>query len=94
MSKGSGKTTKQMLEAPQSAIYIWVKNSPLEYAQRLARHLGREDLKITPYWRLEQLDCIRGFNGAIVIDHACRGLSRKVIEELDIHHLKYGNVSW
>lgn len=80
----NGSTTTQMQHAPHGAMYVWVEGSPLEYAQRLARRLGREDLKITPYWRLEQLDCLRGFRGAIVIDHACHVRHHHVREYLDV----------
>lgn len=90
----SGKTTEQMLAAPQGAIYIWVAGSPLEYPIRLAKRLNRPDLKIKLPYEIEYGHCLRGFNGPIVVDHACRDLSRKVTETLDIHHSKYGNVSW
>ena len=42
---GTGRTTRQIQDAPQGATFIWC-NRHLDYVPRLARHLGRSDLKI------------------------------------------------
>jgi hypothetical protein len=48
--RGSGKTTRAMQAAPKGAVFVWV-NHHLDYPKALARHLGREDLKIvSPEW--------------------------------------------
>ncbi len=46
-SRQTGVTTKQMQDAPQGAIYVWL-NSQLNYPRKLAEHLGRRDLVIVP----------------------------------------------
>lgn len=45
--RDSGTTTKQLLEAPENSIYVWV-NGKVDYPKRLAAHLGRDDIKIVP----------------------------------------------
>lgn len=67
--RGSGRTTKQMLQAPQGALYIWV-NDHLYYPKELAKELGRDDLTIISpnllgYQRGRQYP-------AVILDHACR----------------------
>lgn len=69
----TGTTTKQMLNAPGGAVYIWPEPRSIEYAIRLAEKLGRIDLQIfTP----SDLNGWRSFAGreitGIVVDHACR----------------------
>ena len=50
----SGRTTQQMIEAPQDAMYIWV-NGRLTYPKSLAKFLNREDLQIvSPQWVIEK----------------------------------------
>lgn len=66
--RGDDSTSKQMLIAPQRAIFIWV-NSDLYYPRELAKKLKRDDLTIvSPSW----LD--HGFYGkelsGVVADHA------------------------
>lgn len=67
----TGKTTQQMLDAPTDSYYIWPVSQTMPYAIRLARDLGRTDLKIRP---LSSLPSIR-YRGkrlsGVVVDHAC-----------------------
>ena len=44
-TRGTGKTTRQMLGAPLGGHFIWC-NGTLSYPVALARKLGRFDLKI------------------------------------------------
>lgn len=65
----TGRTTKQMLEADQGAIYVWPYAISIKsYARPLAHHLGRQDLKIIPASEFTPERC-RGTSN-IVIDHA------------------------
>ena len=43
----TGRTTRQMLAAPQGATFVW-RNSRLSYPRQLASDLGRNDLIIRP----------------------------------------------
>jgi len=64
----SGRTTKQMLDAPCNAVFIWCNNETF-YAKCLASDIGRGDLEIVqPNWLR---DGWRGrtFSG-IIVDHA------------------------
>lgn len=46
----SGRTAKMMQSAPHGCVIVWC-NDVLHYPTALARHLGREDLKIvSPRW--------------------------------------------
>lgn len=64
-----GATTKQMTEAPQYAVFVWM-HGDLEYPRDLARHLQRDDLEIvSPMW----LDNRRWMGlrlRGVVVDHA------------------------
>lgn len=65
----AGKTTLQIRNAPQGAIFVWV-NGHIEYPKAIARELGREDLDFKPlsWFRMEN---IAGRSGVkIVLDHA------------------------
>jgi hypothetical protein len=71
MNEGTGRTTKQMQDAPQGAIYVWV-NAHLKDAEKIAFRAGRTDLMIVPPWHLEN-DRLRGRTlTGIVVDHAAR----------------------
>lgn len=64
----TGRTTKQMLHAPQGAHFVWC-NEVLGYARHLARRLNRADLKIHPLSDLGT-DRLRGLpTDLIVADH-------------------------
>jgi hypothetical protein len=74
--RGTGRTTRLMLSAPNGALFVCHDHHfANDYARRLARHLGREDLKIT---HLDALDRFRGMNiRAIRIDHACERMTER-----------------
>lgn len=65
----SGRTTRQMLAAPQQAVYVWV-SSQLLYPRRLAEHLGRKDLwVVAPTWLTPSR--VYGYRPpVVVVDHA------------------------
>lgn len=69
--RGTGRTTKQMKEAPKGAVFIWC-NQHIDYPRELARKLGRTDLIIYGPAVFEN----NGFRlhgvRSIVIDHAAR----------------------
>jgi hypothetical protein len=68
--RGSGRTTRQMQEAPYRAYYIWV-NGYLSYPKNLAAHLGRQDLKIMSPGSINRGRNLLGIpRSRIVIDHA------------------------
>lgn len=71
--RGTGRTTKQLVEAPRGAIFIWCNNC-LDYVRPLAASLGRTDLVIYgPDMLNMNAGRLRGRAlPAIVVDHACR----------------------
>lgn len=78
--RGTGRTTKQMKEAPKGAVYVWC-NKEVWYPQRLAEKLGRKDLQIEPRSWLTS-ERWRGLNlKGLVLDHAVREqwTSREVV---------------
>jgi hypothetical protein len=67
--RGTGRTTRQMKEAPKHAIFVWC-NDRTKVAERMARDLGREDLKIVPpSWITNERWQGMTLTG-IVVDHA------------------------
>ena len=80
--RGDGTTTRQIIEAPENAIYIWV-NADTSYPKQIARRHGRLDLEFrSPTW-LERNSA--GIFADVVVDHAVR-LSVEAIDKLD--HIK------
>jgi ABC-type sugar transport system substrate-binding protein len=65
----SGRTTKQMQQAPDNAVFVWC-NSHLAYPEMLARALGRDDLAIWALSRLSPRNLWARKFPALVIDHA------------------------
>jgi hypothetical protein len=79
--RGEGRTRRAMEAADRGAIYIWC-NGVLSYPRDLARHIGRDDLKIYSPSALED-DRLRGIIAPeVVVDHAAR-LTDRQYEQLD-----------
>ena len=76
MARGTGATTRAMMAAPKGAVFVWC-NDKTDYAIRLARKIGREDLRIvSPAW-LE--DRWHGLDPpGIVVDHAAQLTDRQL----------------
>lgn len=67
-ARGTGRTTKQIHEAPQDAIYVFAGDR--RYTDRLCRYLGRTDLVLVPYEPHAIMRASAGTLRRIVIDHA------------------------
>lgn len=66
----SGRTTKQMTDAPRGAIYVW-PNRQFYYPFKLAEHLKRSDLVLsTPDLFDNGGYRLRGQAIPIILDHA------------------------
>lgn len=64
----TGRTSTQMSNAAQRAVYVWPFSGSIGYARRLAARLGLSDLKIILPHEIEYL---RGTDCAeVVVDHA------------------------
>lgn len=67
----SGRTTKQIIEAPRDAVFVWCAND-LDYPRRLAKSFQREDLTIVgPTWITDERWRGAKLTG-IVVDHFTR----------------------
>ena len=91
-ARGTGRTTRQIKDAPPGAIYVWCNNRT-EYPKMLALKLGRGDIEVVPPVWLVQGWVGRTLTG-IVIDHAAR------LNDCEWHGLRYAearvrsNVIW
>ena len=55
--RGTGRTTRQMENAPYGATFVWCSNHGLHYPRMLAKHLGRDDLIIVgPFHELAGIE--------------------------------------
>lgn len=81
----TGRTSRQMKDAPQGAVYVWC-NNVLRYPKDLANRLGRTDLKVISLDGLEE--AIIGTRNHVVVDHFAN-LSERQIHALQIHEAKY-----
>ena len=80
MQRGSGQTSEQMKSAPRDAVFVWC-NDGLRYPTDLARHLGREDLKIVGPGGAYMAAV--GTTRLVVIDHAAYQLvSAEVFDKI------------
>lgn len=70
--RGTGRTTRQMLDAPNGAIYIWCNGDIAKngYPDALKKFLKRDDLVLYSIQFLENRGW-RGLSTTIVVDHAC-----------------------
>lgn len=69
--RGTGRTTRQLMEAPPGAIYVCPHPAEASYTQALARHLHRTDLRIeTPAFL--HGNRWRGITLPVVLDHATK----------------------
>lgn len=80
-NRGTGRTTRQIKNAPNGAIFVWCNNR-IDYPERLASELGRDDIEVvSPAW------LVQGWIGrtltVIVIDHAAR------LSDCEVHGLAY-----
>lgn len=67
--RGTGRTTRQMKEAPQGATFFWCNNHAA-YARDLALACGRGDLRIQPASNFSR-ERIAGLRkDMVIIDHA------------------------
>lgn len=81
--RGSRRTTAAMLSAPMGCVFIWC-NDRLEYPKRLAKSLGRSDLKIvSPFW-LENGWKGERFTGIVADHHLELGEKRRELFRLAI----------
>jgi hypothetical protein len=67
--RGTGRTTKQILNAPLNSIYICGHSQEINYCKRIAYENNRQDLTFYSAGFL-LLERLRGLNRFIVIDHA------------------------
>jgi hypothetical protein len=75
---GSGKTTRQILEASMGAVFIW-HNACLDYPKQLIKKLGRKDIQVVgPSWLTG--NSWRGIKlSGVIMDH----FMKPTVEELD-----------
>lgn len=74
--RGGGATTKQLKEAPHGSVFVWV-NGNLDYPIQLAKHLGRDDIKIvSPSW--VSYKNVAGVRKNIILDHASHLSSKQM----------------
>lgn len=68
--RGTGRTAKQMQDAPQGAFFVWPIASSRWYAERLAEYLCRKDLHVISVADLDTNE-LRGIEmSALILDHA------------------------
>ena len=67
--RGTGRTTAQMLLAPQEAVFVWPSTN-LTYPSALAEHLRRRDLMIVPPRWIDNMGTwLRGRRQTVLLDH-------------------------
>lgn len=75
-TRGTGRTSHQLINAPPNAIFIWC-NTRTDYPRKLAAELNRRDIKIvSPGW-IEGIGPY-GINfNDVVIDHMAEEMMNK-----------------
>jgi hypothetical protein len=87
VDRQTGRTTRQMLDAPKGAIFVW-PNVDLHYPRQLAKRIDREDLLIRSLSWLRREKVLGQRFSAIVFDHQAWNLFKpENIEALD--YLKF-----
>jgi len=68
MIRQTGRTTRQLQEAPKGSIFIWI-NWSIWYPRAIARELGREDIEMVGReWIKSDRWRGRTFSG-VIVDH-------------------------
>lgn len=81
---GTGITTRQIKAAPHGAVYVWPTHD-LVYPKRLARSLGRDDLRIVSAEWLRSPDvAIKARLTPGVIDHAVIPLGNFTVSQMEL----------
>lgn len=74
-ARASGRTTRQILDAPRNAIYVCPNRSCQIYTRNLAYSLHRDDLTVVASHAANPRRFIKD---PIVLDHACHALMSSV----------------
>lgn len=69
-ARQTGRTTRQMQDAPRRAVYAWC-NSNLHYPLALAKAINRGDLHIIAPHTLQMNKLRAQTLSAVILDHAC-----------------------
>ena len=69
MDRRSGRTTNQIKEAPEWAIYVWPVQLSISHPKQIAKKLGRTDIKIVSLSWLK-VSNVRGQSSKVILDHA------------------------
>ena len=67
-----GRTTHQIINAPQGAIFVWPFLTSLNYPKEIARKQGRDDLEIIAECQFRESKVMGRRDVDCVIDHATR----------------------
>jgi len=81
-TRGTGRTSRQMLGAPMGAIFVWC-NEHVAHAKLIAAKVDRADLKVVgPSWLDDRR--WRGLNlTGVVVDHAAHLTSEQYESLID-----------
>jgi hypothetical protein len=79
--RGTGRTTKQLKEAPQGAVFLVRSYSMAQYTRRLALYLKRNDISVQPLQWLHS-DSWLGRKHYVIVDHDV------VPDEKEQHYLR------
>lgn len=67
----TGRTSRQIIEAPECAVFVCAENS-VYYAKQLAAALGRPDIRCVITSALTRHGYLNGLDAFIVVDHAAQ----------------------
>ena len=81
LDRQTGRTAKQMIDAPVGAVFVWC-NERTDYPTKLAKVLGRDDLVVRPLsWLAPRNVMGMRLQGSVIVDHAAR-LDRCALQSL------------
>lgn len=78
-ARGSGRTTRQILNAPRNAVYVVWHSSQFAYTRALMVHLGRTDLHLMSFGWIER-EGYRGDHRHYVVDHMAATAARQMVK--------------
>lgn len=84
-----GNTTRQMLQAPHRALFVWCTWA-INYPKDLARDCGREDLQIVSPAQLWKIARSSDFYSGVVLDHAAELTAdeQRAFEDIRVFHVR------
>lgn len=82
-ARGSGRTTRQILNAPRGAVYVVWSTKEFDYTRRLMARLHRNDMTLVSFDWIRHHERWRGDRRHVVVDHHAERMAKHMVRSSD-----------